>query len=176
MIGLARCAYEVGNYKECDYWYGTVFNKDIELARKYSYLGAFQSTSGRSFSLADRLENTVWISSSSDTSVVKPVEEALQPVENQVATQTTDVQVKTTKPEAPAESLEDLAPLVAVVPANIEEEKEPLCERPLYRAIPHVGVDEIVLQNFYGNIELFAPGTAFRKYAAHLFCAAKDWF
>ena len=128
MIGLARCAYEVGNYKECDYWYGTVFNKDIELARKYSYLGAFQSTSGRSFSLADRLENTVWISSSSDTSVVKPVEEAWQPVENQVATQTTDVQVKTTKPEAPAESLEDLAPLVAVVPTNIEEEKEPEVE------------------------------------------------
>ena len=120
MIGLARCAYELGNYKDCDRWYGTVFNTDIELARKYSYLGAFESTSGRSFSLADRLENTIWITSSKGSAV-----ESAPAATNQIATQTTDVVVKMPKPEAPAETLEDVTPVVAVVPNNIEEEKEP---------------------------------------------------
>ena len=120
MIGLARCAYELGNYKDCDRWYGTVFNTDIELARKYSYLGAFESTSGRSFSLADRLENTIWITSSKGSAV-----ESAPVVSNQVATAATDVVVKMPKPEAPAETLEDVTPVVAVVPTNIEEEKEP---------------------------------------------------
>lgn len=123
MIGLARCAYELGNYKECDRWYGTVFNTDIELARKYSYLGAFESTSGRSFSLADRLENTIWITSSKGSAV-----ESAPAATNQIATQTTDVVVKMPKPEAPAETLEDVTPVVAVVPTNIEEEKEPELE------------------------------------------------
>lgn len=120
MIGLARCAYELGNYKDCDRWYGTVFNTDIELARKYSYLGAFESTAGRSFSLADRLENTIWITSSKGSAV-----ESAPAATNQIATQTTDVVVKMPKPEAPAETLEDVTPVVAVVPTNIEEEKEP---------------------------------------------------
>lgn len=120
MIGLARCAYELGNYKDCDRWYATVFNTDIELARKYSYLGAFESTSGRSFSLADRLENTIWITSSKGSAV-----ESAPAATNQIATQTTDVVVKMPKPEAPAETLEDVTPVVAVVPTNVEEEKEP---------------------------------------------------
>ena len=119
MIGLARCAYELGNYKDCDRWYGTVFNTDIELARKYSYLGAFESTAGRSFSLADRLENTIWITSSKGSAV-----ESVPAATKQIATQTTDVVVKMPKPEAPAETLEDVTPVVAVVPTNIEEEKE----------------------------------------------------
>ena len=123
MIGIARCAYELGNYKDCDYWYGTVFNTDIELAKKYSYLGAFKSTAGRSFSLADRLENTIWITSSKGSAV-----ESAPAATNQIATQTTDVVVKMPKPEAPAETLEDVAPVVAVVPTNIEEEKEPELE------------------------------------------------
>ena len=123
MIGLARCAYELGNYKECDYWYGTVFNTDIELARKYSYLGAFESTAGRSFSLADRLENTIWITSSKGSTV-----EAAPASTNQIATQTTDVVVKMPKPEVPAETLEDVASVVAVVPTNTEEKKEPELE------------------------------------------------
>ena len=123
MIGLARCAYELGNYKDCDYWYGTVFNTDIELARKYSYLGAFESTAGRSFSLADRLENTIWITSSKGSAV-----ETAPAATNQIATQTTDVVVKMPKPEVPAETLEVQTPVVAVVPTNIEEEKEPEVE------------------------------------------------
>ena len=67
MIGLARCAYEKNDYKTCDLYYGTVYNTDRALARKYSYLGAFEQTSGRSFSLADRLENTIWLQSSEYT-------------------------------------------------------------------------------------------------------------
>ena len=63
MVGLARCAYETGDYTECDRWYGTVYKNDRALARKYSYLGAFEQTDGRSFSLADRLENTLWLQS-----------------------------------------------------------------------------------------------------------------
>ena len=63
MLGLARCAYETGDYEECDLWYGTVYKNDKALAKQYSYLGAFESTGGRSFSLADRLENTVWLQS-----------------------------------------------------------------------------------------------------------------
>jgi len=63
MIGLARCAYESGDYAECDLWYASAYKKDRALARQYSYLGSFEQTSGRSFSLADRLENTVWIQS-----------------------------------------------------------------------------------------------------------------
>ena len=123
MIGLARCAYELGNYKDCDRWYGTVFNTDIELARKYSYLGAFESTSGRSFSLADRLENTIWITSSKGSAV-----ETAPAATNQIATAATDVVVKMPKPEVPAETLEVQTPAVAVVPTNIEEEKEPEVE------------------------------------------------
>ncbi|MBP5469677.1 MAG: hypothetical protein J6Z11_10600 [Candidatus Riflebacteria bacterium] len=119
MIGLARCAYEEGNYKECDYWYGTVFNSDISLARKYSYLGAFESTAGRSFSLADRLENTIWV-----TSIKEKEVEPAPSVTIQVASQTTDTTVKTSKPESPAELLEDITPLVALAPADIEEKNE----------------------------------------------------
>ena len=63
MLGLARCAYETGDYAECDKWYGAVYKNDRTLAKQYSYLGAFEETSGRSFSLADRLENTVWLGS-----------------------------------------------------------------------------------------------------------------
>ena len=46
-------------------------------------------------------------------------------VSTQVATQTTDVVVKMPKPEVPSETLEDVVPVVAVVPTNIEEENEP---------------------------------------------------
>ena len=81
MIGLARCAYEKSDYKTCDYYYAQVYNSNYPLARQYSYLGAFEQTSGRSFSLADRLENTVWVQSEhytvrSDGTVVLNVEAA----------------------------------------------------------------------------------------------------
>ncbi len=63
MLGLARCAYEKNDYKSCDYYYAAVYAQDKALAKQYSYLGAFEQTSGRSFSLAERLENTIWLNS-----------------------------------------------------------------------------------------------------------------
>ena len=70
LLGLARCAYEKGDYVKCDEYYGTVYETDITLAKRYSYLGAFEQVSGRSFSLADRLENTIWLQSA-DSSLSK---------------------------------------------------------------------------------------------------------
>ena len=123
MIGLARCAYEEGNYKECDRWYGTVFNKDIELARKYSYLGAFESTAGRSFSLADRLEKTIWVSGTEVTKndVVKPL---IQPEVEPETDSVTNAVVEADLPEPVSEDVETLNTVVAVVPSSVKEESE----------------------------------------------------
>ncbi len=123
MIGLARCAYEEGNYKECDRWYGTVFNKDIELARKYSYLGAFESTAGRSFSLADRLEKTIWVSSTEvkKNDVVKP---QIQPEVEPETVSVTNAVVEADLPEPVSEDVETLNTVVAVVPSSVKEESE----------------------------------------------------
>ena len=123
MIGLARCAYETGNYKECDKWYGTVFNSDIALARKYSYLGAFEQTSGRSFSLADRLEKTVWVSSGEEKVVDPKVEPVLEPVAEEPQIELAEAVVEEEQPEAPAEDLESLNTVIALAPTVVEEEE-----------------------------------------------------
>lgn len=60
LIGVARCAYELTNYEECDAAFGKVRKLNPELAEEYAYLGTFVSSKGRAFSLADRLENTIW--------------------------------------------------------------------------------------------------------------------
>ncbi len=117
-LGLARCAYEVADYEACDSYFEQVYENNRALAKQYSYLGAFEETTGRSFSLGDRLVNTIWITSSEKSSG------ALQAVDNQIASQTTDVIVKTPSPEASAIALETNTPVVAVVPVNPEEEIE----------------------------------------------------
>ena len=119
MIGLARCAYETGDYRECDKWYGTVFNNDIELARKYSYLGAFEHSSGRSFSLADRLEKTIWVSSGEE----KTVEQKIQPAVEEPEVQLADTVIENEEPEVPAEDLESFNTVVAIAPTVVEEEE-----------------------------------------------------
>lgn len=119
MIGLARCAYETGDYRECDKWYGTVFNNDIELARKYSYLGAFEHSSGRSFSLADRLEKTIWVSSGEE----KTVEPKIQPAVDEPEVQLADTVIENEEPEVPAEDLESFNTVVAIAPTVVEEEE-----------------------------------------------------
>ena len=128
-LGLARCAYEKGDYAACDEYYGEVYNTDRVLAKKYAYLGAFEETSGRSFSLADRLENTVWVTSAENSGSGA----AAQSVTPQLAVQTTDVVVKEPVPEPSTEDLENQAPVVAVTPVTPEEEtkKEELEEEPL---------------------------------------------
>ncbi|MBO6100759.1 MAG: tetratricopeptide repeat protein, partial [Spirochaetaceae bacterium] len=119
MLGLARCAYETGDYNECDKWYGTVYKNDRTLAKQYSYLGAFEQTSGRSFSLADRLENTVWVQSAEYnmrngviTSVVPVVPNA------SVTPQTSAVVLQTSEPVENADGIETIVTPVAIAPGN----------------------------------------------------------
>ena len=116
-LGLARCAYEKGDYYSCDKYYGEVYNSDRALAKKYAYLGAFEASAGRSYSLADRLENTIWLNSTNGNSY-----ESTPIITPQLAEQTTDVVVKSQKPEPAAEDLEALNTVAAVIPASAEEE------------------------------------------------------
>ena len=60
LLGVARSCYELQKYDECDDAYAAVRMLSPELAKKYSYLGAFENQAGRSFSLRDRIRNTVW--------------------------------------------------------------------------------------------------------------------
>ena len=60
LLGVARCAYELAEYSECDAAYARVGQLDAELAAEYSYLGSFVNSKGRAFSLADRLSHTIW--------------------------------------------------------------------------------------------------------------------
>ena len=125
MLGLARCAYETGDYSECDRWYAIVYKNDRKLARQYSYLGAFESTSGRSFSLADRLENTVWLQSEDfEPAIVEPKIKQLEPKNNIVVATASNAVIKTKEPEQPASTIETQTPVVAVVPASTSEEEE----------------------------------------------------
>ncbi|MBB5225638.1 DUF6268 family outer membrane beta-barrel protein [Treponema ruminis] len=64
-LGLARCAYEVGDYETCDDAYEMVRENDMELAMDYAYLGSFETVRGRAFSLSERLEKTIWVGSNS---------------------------------------------------------------------------------------------------------------
>ena len=123
MLGLARCAYETGDYNECDKWYGKVYKNDRKLARQYSYLGAFESTSGRSFSLADRLENTVWLHSQ-DFEPVK-VDSKIQKLEPKVETAVaSNVVLQTGEPVKENPQIASLSNSVAVIPGTIKEEEE----------------------------------------------------
>ncbi|MBR4005900.1 MAG: tetratricopeptide repeat protein, partial [Treponema sp.] len=60
ILGIARCNYELENYDECDAAFDVVRNMNPSLAAEYTYLGAFEQTVGRSFSLADRIALTKW--------------------------------------------------------------------------------------------------------------------
>ena len=60
ILGVARCQYELENFDECDLAYDWLRNKNPEIANEYRYLGAFEQTTGRSYSLADRLTLTKW--------------------------------------------------------------------------------------------------------------------
>lgn len=62
-LGIARCAFETSDYELCDKYYKTVYETDFRLARQFSYLGSFEEGQGRSYSLSDRLSNTIWFES-----------------------------------------------------------------------------------------------------------------
>ena len=62
-LGLARCAFEMGDYETCDESYAMVRENDMDLAMEYAYLGSFETVRGRAFSLSERLEKTIWVGS-----------------------------------------------------------------------------------------------------------------
>ncbi|MBQ1833979.1 MAG: tetratricopeptide repeat protein, partial [Treponema sp.] len=70
MLGVARCNYELENFDECDKAYNYLRNKNPELANEYRYLGAFEETRGRSYSLADRLSLTIWDRGEFDSGII----------------------------------------------------------------------------------------------------------
>ena len=120
MIGIARCAYEDGDYNECDLWYGTVYKNNRALARKYSYLGSFEQTNGRSFSLADRLENTVWILSSDYSADVS----GNSMLKEKLADTATASLVQDKAPVQNNSGIGAQGSVVAVVPSNGTKENE----------------------------------------------------
>ncbi|HOE09709.1 MAG TPA: hypothetical protein PLV89_12675, partial [Treponemataceae bacterium] len=61
LLGTARSLYEMDDFSNSDIFYSAVTKYDPQLAQKYAYLGSFTETKGRSFSLADRLTYTLWI-------------------------------------------------------------------------------------------------------------------
>lgn len=62
-LGLARCAFEMGDYETCDESYAVVRENDMDLAMEYAYLGSFETVRGRAFTLSERLEKTIWVGS-----------------------------------------------------------------------------------------------------------------
>jgi len=60
LLGAARCYYELDEYAKSDALYAALKTRDSQLATQYAYLGSFYETSGRAWSLADRLDTTTW--------------------------------------------------------------------------------------------------------------------
>ncbi len=77
LLGVAKCSYELEDFKECDEAFSKVMETTPSLARNNTYLGAFENESGRAFSLAERLSNTVWVRSEEQLSLYQsnPAEE-----------------------------------------------------------------------------------------------------
>ena len=77
LLGVAKCSYELEDFKECDEAFSKVMEMTPSLARNNTYLGAFENESGRAFSLAERLSNTVWVRSEEQLSLYQsnPAEE-----------------------------------------------------------------------------------------------------
>ena len=119
LLGVARCAYELAEYSECDLAYARVGQLDAELAAEYSYLGSFVNSKGRAFSLADRLSHTIW--SEEKEEVPENVKALVTPEEETKEVLTEDVNAGL--------SLDDIFDfgnqVVALVPdAEIREEED----------------------------------------------------
>ena len=71
LLGISKCSYELEDYKKCDEAFEKVIEKAPTLASNNTYLGAFENTAGRAFSLAQRLSNTVWIRTEDELSLYK---------------------------------------------------------------------------------------------------------
>ncbi|MBR4374240.1 MAG: hypothetical protein IKP49_07775, partial [Treponema sp.] len=71
LLGISKCSYELEDYKKCDEAFEKVIETAPTLASNNTYLGAFENTAGRAFSLAQRLSNTVWIRTEDELSLYK---------------------------------------------------------------------------------------------------------
>lgn len=59
-LGAARCHYELDEYDRSDSLYAELGTRDVALSRSYGYLGSFFDSTGRAWSLSDRLSTTTW--------------------------------------------------------------------------------------------------------------------
>ncbi len=78
LLGTARSLYELDDFTNSDIFYAAVKKYDENLAEEYAYLGSFKETKGRSWSLADRLSHTQWITDGNyivETQKVPPAED-----------------------------------------------------------------------------------------------------
>jgi hypothetical protein len=57
-LGAARCHYELDEYDRSDSLYAELGTRDVALSRSYGYLGSFFDSTGRAWSLSDRLSTT----------------------------------------------------------------------------------------------------------------------
>lgn len=122
LVGVARCAYELQDYALCDASYTEVKKNAPELAYQYAYLGSFNNNAGRSFSLAERLENTVWLLSED-----KPLYARLETSAESFLEKTAPKKPSTAVTVEPAENAEPAPaqpPELALVPAPATAETQ----------------------------------------------------
>ncbi len=62
LLGLARCQYELEDFKSSDAAYAQLKSRNPELAGKFGYLASIFGGEGRAWSLADRFASTKWSS------------------------------------------------------------------------------------------------------------------
>ncbi|MDR1419980.1 MAG: hypothetical protein LBI86_06370 [Treponema sp.] len=129
ILGMARSCYELDDFASSDLWYGELRRRDPGLAREYGYLASFFETGGRAYSLADRLNTTIWSFPGGNSS----------PIDTASDMNTRGLYVSTVIPVSPSESgespQETFVPLVVpqvmdAFPPVVEEEAAPLAPSP----------------------------------------------
>jgi len=60
VLGMARCAYELDRYSESEMLFAGLKETAPALAQKYNYLASAYGGSGRAWSMADRLNGSIW--------------------------------------------------------------------------------------------------------------------
>jgi tetratricopeptide (TPR) repeat protein len=84
LLGAARCYYEEDEFQYSDALYAELGTRDVDLEKRYSYLGSFFDNNGRAWSYSDRLATTTWCVSRSAASEPEPIIPAVAD-ENDVA-------------------------------------------------------------------------------------------
>jgi len=79
LLGAARSYYELNDFARSDAHYSSLTQQDPELARQYGYLGSFYVTTGRAWSLSDRLLTSTWSISPEPAPAPAPIVAAATP-------------------------------------------------------------------------------------------------